>query len=162
MSFTEGRKVLAVSSNSVKIKLCPDLGFQHFQNFMIQWWLNLFFYVAGVWGFKDTADSNAIQSRAARCFLGVHKYTAKMAIEGDTGWESCLVKKKCDWTPCPVTFRLTKRIGIEHTVPLCCNILSYWFTFYFLEYKEYKQYLTFFLLRLLILVKLRRHYTNEQ
>lgn len=31
---------------------------------------------------------------AVRCFLGVHKYTAKCAINGDMGWESCLMKQR--------------------------------------------------------------------
>lgn len=32
------------------------------------------------------------ESRAVRCFLGVHKYTAKWATEGDMGWESWPIK----------------------------------------------------------------------
>lgn len=31
-----------------------------------------------------------------RCFLGLHKYSAKVAVEGDMGWVSCFVKQRCE------------------------------------------------------------------
>lgn len=48
-----------------KMKLCPDL------------YGTMLFYAAGVWGFKNAPDSNAIQNWVMRCILRVHKYTAK-------------------------------------------------------------------------------------
>ncbi len=44
------------------------------------------FYAAGVWCIKDTPCSNAVQSQAMRCFLGVHKCTDKWATEVGMGW----------------------------------------------------------------------------
>ena len=70
---------------------------------MIQW-CSLLFYAAGVWGFKKAPDSNVIQTRAVRCFLGVHKYTAERAIEESMGWESCLVKQIYE-KPCTIAKR---------------------------------------------------------
>ena len=73
-------------------------------------------YSAGVWGFEETQECKAIQNRGIRYFLGVHKYTTKLAIEGDMGWESCLTKQRCEmvrlWnrlTQLPEE-RLTKKI----------------------------------------------------
>lgn len=37
-----------------------------------------------------------IQSRAMRCFLRVHEYTAKCAVIEDMGWDSCLIKQRCE------------------------------------------------------------------
>ena len=42
-------------------------------------------YVAGVWGYDYAQKLNVIQNRAARCFLGVHRFTPTSALEGDMG-----------------------------------------------------------------------------
>ena len=51
-----------------------------------------------------------------RCFLGVHTFTAKQAVEGDIGWESFIVKQRVEmvrlWN-CVMQLpeeRLTKKI----------------------------------------------------
>jgi len=40
---------------------------------------------------------------ALRGFLGVHKYAAKVAVNGDAGWDPCIVKQRCEmvrlWNP---------------------------------------------------------------
>ena len=74
-----------------KIKLCPDLNFSTFTELYYSMVGSISFYTASVWDFKDAPVSNTIQ--AMRGFLGVHKFTAKRAVEGDMGWESCLVKQ---------------------------------------------------------------------
>lgn len=33
---------------------------------------------------------------AIGCFIGVHKFAPKLAIQGDIGWVPCLVKQKCE------------------------------------------------------------------
>ena len=38
--------------------------------------------------------SEAVQNRAIRSFLGVHKFSANLAINGDMGWENCTIRKK--------------------------------------------------------------------
>lgn len=35
--------------------------------------------------------SSCIQSR----FLGAYQFTARLAVEGDMGWKSCLVEQRC-------------------------------------------------------------------
>lgn len=35
-------------------------------------------------------------NRTIRCFIGVHKFAPKLAIQGDIGWVPCLVKQKCE------------------------------------------------------------------
>ena len=41
-------------------------------------------------------DCNSVQNYTLRCFLGVHKYAAKVAFEGDAGWDPCIVKQRCE------------------------------------------------------------------
>lgn len=88
MSFTEGIKALAewaLGSVMNEIKLCPDLGFSTFSKLYDSVVGSVLFHAAGPWGFKDAPDSNAIQGRATRCFLGVHKYPAKWFYWGGRG-----------------------------------------------------------------------------
>ena len=46
-------------------------------------------YSAGVWGFSRYNCLEAIQNRAIRVYLGVHKFAPLLALEGDMGWMSC-------------------------------------------------------------------------
>ena len=50
-------------------------------------------YGAAVWGTKQFSCINAIQSRAARFFLGVGKYSPNAGVLGDTGWEPVIAKQ---------------------------------------------------------------------
>lgn len=76
MKFSEGRGVPAESLGRVpgsimnKITLCPDLRFLTFSKLYDSMVGSVLFYAAGVWGFEDVPECNAIQSRAMRSFLG--------------------------------------------------------------------------------------------
>ena len=50
-------------------------------------------YGAAVWGTKQFSCINAVQSRAARFFLGVGKYSTNAGVLGDTGWEPVIEKQ---------------------------------------------------------------------
>ena len=43
-------------------------------------------YSSAVWGFGNFDKIDAVQYKAARSFLGVHKFAPKLAVEGDMGW----------------------------------------------------------------------------
>ena len=102
IKFSEGRKILAESAGSAlgsvlsKMKLCTDLGFSTFTQLYKSLVDSVLFYAAGVWGFEEVLDCNTVQNHALRCFLGVHKYAAKVAVEGDAGWDPCIVKQRCE------------------------------------------------------------------
>ena len=49
-------------------------------------------YCAGVWGFSKYDKPNTVQNRAIRSFLGVHRYTSNVAINGDMGWTMPVVR----------------------------------------------------------------------
>ena len=46
-------------------------------------------YSTCVLGFKKYDCIEAIQNRAYRIFLGVHKFAPKLGLEGDMAWMSC-------------------------------------------------------------------------
>ena len=50
-------------------------------------------YGAAVWGTKQFSCINAVQSRAARFFLGVGKYSPNAGVLEDTGWEPVIAKQ---------------------------------------------------------------------
>ena len=43
-------------------------------------------YCAGVWGHKLYQKTEAVQKRALRFYMGVHKFAPIPALEGDVGW----------------------------------------------------------------------------
>ena len=45
-------------------------------------------YSSGVWGFSKYNCLEAIQNRAIRIYLGVHKFAPTLALQGDMGWMS--------------------------------------------------------------------------
>ena len=45
-------------------------------------------YSSGVWGFSKYNCLEAIQNRAIRIYLGVHKFAPILALQGDMGWMS--------------------------------------------------------------------------
>ena len=50
-------------------------------------------YCSGAWGYNNNHIScNKIQ----RAYLGVHRYTSNIMIEGDTGWTPCNIRRKID------------------------------------------------------------------
>ncbi|XP_034050550.1 oocyte zinc finger protein XlCOF7.2-like, partial [Thalassophryne amazonica] len=79
-----------------KLKLWPDLSFSTFTQLYDSVVASVLFYAAGVWGFEEAPKCDAVQQRAMRYFLGVHRFTPKAAIERDMGWEPCVVKQKAE------------------------------------------------------------------
>ena len=51
-------------------------------------------YGAGVWGTKSFECIEQVQRRAARYFLGVHRFAATDMVLGDIGWVTCLTRHK--------------------------------------------------------------------
>ena len=73
-------------------------------------------YASGVWGYKNYDKPNVIQNRAQRAFLGVHRFTSNVVVNGDMGWTSPVVRRKINilrlWNRLEKMSdtRLTKRI----------------------------------------------------
>ena len=51
----------------------------------------------GIWGiYSKSKLSDAVQNRAIRSFLGVCKFSANLAINGDMDWKNCSIRKKIE------------------------------------------------------------------
>ena len=50
-------------------------------------------YCSGVWGFNKLEKIDAVQNRAIRLFLGVHRFAPNKAISADMGWVSSQVRR---------------------------------------------------------------------
>ena len=93
------------------MKSCTDLGFSIFTQLYKSLVDSVLFYAAGVWGFEEVSDCNSVQNRALRCFLGVHKYAAKVADEGDAGWDPSIIKQRCERCDCGTVLSVCQRKG---------------------------------------------------
>lgn len=99
MKFCTGKRVLSDSAGRAlgavinKMKVCPDLSFATYTQLFDSMVAPILFYAAGVWGYEEAIECNSVQNRAMRYFLGVHKFTPRAAIEGEMGWEPCVVKQ---------------------------------------------------------------------
>lgn len=88
-------------------------------------------YAAGIWGYKPYHKCDTIQNRAIRAFLGVHKHTSNVAVNGDVGWISSGIRRKLsmirlwDRLTSMDDRRLTKRVFIwdhAHAHGWCSDI----------------------------------------
>ena len=50
-------------------------------------------YCSEVWGYKNYPEINAIQNKAIRIFLGVHRFAPIAALNGDMGWTQSYVRR---------------------------------------------------------------------
>ena len=53
-------------------------------------------YCAGVWGFQNYDGPNRVHNIAQRYYLGVHKCTSLVMLQGDMAWVSPKTRRACD------------------------------------------------------------------
>ena len=53
-------------------------------------------YGAAVWGYKNYDKPNTIHNRAIRTYLGVHRFSSNIAINGEMGWVTPKVRRHLD------------------------------------------------------------------
>ena len=100
LDFTVTSNVLSDASGRALSSILNKL--QHNQNLQLETFEKLYSscvvpimdYCAGVWGFKAYDKCNTIQNRAIRSFLGVHRFTSNVVINGDLGWKSPNLRHK--------------------------------------------------------------------
>lgn len=49
-----------------------------------------------VWGAKKCPALEAVENRAIRCFLGVHKFVPVLVAQDDMGWVPGSIQRKCE------------------------------------------------------------------
>lgn len=65
---------------------------------------------------KEFSKVNGIQNWAICCFLGVHKFTPMLALQGDMGWEPCLIKQRGKSLDFGIVFLLCQRVELPKKV----------------------------------------------
>ena len=92
LDFTETAKILAEAAGRALGSVCNKFNFMKNMNIktynkMINAYVKpVMHYSACVWGFKDFSKSNQVLHKAARFYLGVHKFTPVIAMFGELEW----------------------------------------------------------------------------
>ena len=92
LDFADTAKVLAEAAGRSLGSVCNKFNFIKNMNIktynkMIDAYVKpVMHYSACVWGFKDFAKSNQVLHKAARFYLGVHKFTPVVAMLGELEW----------------------------------------------------------------------------
>ena len=71
---------------SIITKLRSDFGIKTCEKLFNACVIPILDYHSSVWGYKDYNTIDCVQDRSLRYFLGMHRFTAKLAINGDVGW----------------------------------------------------------------------------
>ena len=69
-----------------KLRNLKEFGIKTFEKLYNSCVVPILDYQSSVWGYKVYNDIDAVQNRTIRYFLGVHRFTPKLAINGDVGW----------------------------------------------------------------------------
>ena len=77
-----------------KLKYLKECGYKSFNTLFQTGVLSIADYSAGVWGTKIFPKIEQVQHKAARYFLGVHKFAAVDALLGDLGWKTAKSRHK--------------------------------------------------------------------
>ena len=83
--YNTGRKYRLNKVNSI-YKQYKHIGFNCFTKLFERGVEPVCSYGSGIWGYDKFLLGQKIQLRALRYFLGVHKQTPTLAINGDSGW----------------------------------------------------------------------------
>jgi hypothetical protein len=87
-----GNRALGAIIN--KYKMLNGFGFHTFKKLFESGVCSILDYGAEIWGFKNFKEIEIIQNKAARVYLGVHRFAPLPALHGDLGWMSCLTRRK--------------------------------------------------------------------
>jgi hypothetical protein len=83
LAISGGRALGSIIS---KIHGLKTVGFKTFEKLYSAGVSPVIDYCSGVWGGSKYHDIQAVQHRAIRYFLGVHRFTPILAIQGECGW----------------------------------------------------------------------------
>ena len=102
LDFSAAEEFLADSSGRAlgsiigKFKALGNVGYNTFSKLFDAGVVPVMDYAAGVWGLRETKHGDKVRNRAARYFLGVHRFAALSAMDGDIGWTSTACRRKID------------------------------------------------------------------
>ena len=100
LNFEKNASVLADAASRAlgairsKLKSLKCFGFNSFNTLFNSGVLTIADYSAGVWGTKNYAKTEQVSYKAARYFLGVHRFAPVEALLGDMGWSTAKTRHK--------------------------------------------------------------------
>jgi hypothetical protein len=83
----------ALGAITSKYKSINGLGFYTYSTMYKSGVCPVLDYASEIWGYKDFQAINKVQNRAIRTFLGVNKFASNLAIHGDLGWSSPILRR---------------------------------------------------------------------
>ncbi|MCG8049515.1 MAG: reverse transcriptase family protein, partial [Candidatus Thiodiazotropha endolucinida] len=92
LDFSHTAKALAAAAGRAlggiisKVHNMKDFGFSTYEKLFESCVIPVLDYGTSVWGFKTYNEIDSVQNRAIRYFLGVHRFSPNLAINGDVGW----------------------------------------------------------------------------
>lgn len=84
----------ALGSIRTKLKRMKEIGYNTFDTLFRSTVLSIADYSAGIWGTKSFNKTEQVQYKAARYFLGVHRFAPTEALLGDMGWPTSKSRHK--------------------------------------------------------------------
>lgn len=100
LKFDPGTKVLgesggrALSAVISKFKTLKDISYNTFTKLFDSCVASVTDYASGIWSYCKSDAADRIQNKAARYFLGVHRFTPIAALQGEMGWKPTKVRHK--------------------------------------------------------------------
>ena len=100
MDYDKVAKTLADAANRAlgavinKYKSLNGLGYYTYTKLFNSGVCPILDYASEIWGFKNFTQIDAVQHKAMRIFLGVHRFAANAAVTGDMGWTQSAVRRK--------------------------------------------------------------------
>ena len=86
----------ALAAICTKFNKLKGLGFKTYSRLYHTGVAPILDYASGIWGFQKFGYLDAVQNKAIRYFLGVHRFAPNLAINGDAGWISSTVRRKIE------------------------------------------------------------------
>jgi len=86
----------ALASILTKFSKLKGLGFITYSKLYHTGVVPILDYCSGVWGFQKFGYLDAVQNKAIRFFLGIHRFAPNLAINGDVGWESATTRRRIE------------------------------------------------------------------
>ena len=100
LSFESNASLLADSASRAlggirtKLKRIKECGYKTFNTLFNSMVLSIADYSAGIWGTRSFSKTEQVQYKAARYFLGVHRFASTEALLGDMGWPTARSRHK--------------------------------------------------------------------
>ncbi|KAK3104741.1 hypothetical protein FSP39_009031 [Pinctada imbricata] len=76
----------ALGSIISKIHSNKSIGFKTYEKLYYSGVAPILDYCSGIWGFSRSLNIESVQHRALRYFLGVHRFTPILSLQGESGW----------------------------------------------------------------------------